>query len=163
MLGALSGGRLECLPAEQTLKWRLPQLQNIEGGFKTWVGGALGEKEVGRQVGTIIQDCLGVGRVGKHCRIFYTGGHHHSRLFGRGEGRKTQLAAASHCFPQPGCQSRAHQPKTQYVRFESGGPLCTSLLQHLERGRDTPGRRSSEGEGGGRCVCVYVRLLRGEG
>ena len=60
-------------------------------------------------------------------------------------------------------QSRAHQPKTQYVRFENGGPLCTSLLQHLERGRDTPGRRSSEGEGGGRWVCVYVRLLRGEG
>ena len=37
LLGALSGGRLEQLPAEQTLKWRLPQLQSstsIVGGFK---------------------------------------------------------------------------------------------------------------------------------
>ena len=37
LLGALSGGRLEKLPAEQTLRWRLPQLQSsrsIEGGFK---------------------------------------------------------------------------------------------------------------------------------
>ena len=37
LLGALFGGRLERLPAEQTLKWRLPQLQSstpIVGGFK---------------------------------------------------------------------------------------------------------------------------------
>ena len=37
LLGALSGGRLEQLPAEQTPRWRLPQLQSlrsIEGGFK---------------------------------------------------------------------------------------------------------------------------------
>ena len=37
LLGALSEGRLEQLPAEQTLKWRLPQLQSstsIVGGFK---------------------------------------------------------------------------------------------------------------------------------
>ena len=42
LLGALFGGRLESLPAEQTLEWRLPLLQNIEGGFKTWAGGAPG-------------------------------------------------------------------------------------------------------------------------
>ena len=28
--------------AEQTLEWRLPRPQNIEGGFKTWAGGAPG-------------------------------------------------------------------------------------------------------------------------
>ena len=36
-LKSLLGGRLEQLPAEQTLKWRLPQLQSstsIVGGFK---------------------------------------------------------------------------------------------------------------------------------
>ena len=42
LLGALLGGRLESLPAEQTLDWRLPRLQNIEGGLRTWAGGAPG-------------------------------------------------------------------------------------------------------------------------
>ena len=32
---------------------------------------------------------------------------------------------------------------------QDGGPLCTSLLCHLESGKEKPGRRSQEGVGGG--------------
>ena len=49
MLGALLGGRLECLPAEQTLEMEVTPTtitNNDCRRLQAWAGGALGEKEV---------------------------------------------------------------------------------------------------------------------
>ena len=70
LLGALFGGRLESLLAEQTLDWRLPRLQNTEGGFNTWAGGAPGveggemaEGELGGGAGNQVVSSQGVSLV----------------------------------------------------------------------------------------------------
>ena len=38
---------------------------------------------------------------------------------------------------------------------QDGGPLCTSLLCHLERSKEKPGRRSPGGVGGGGWEVVW--------